>query len=92
MPDRCDDTIITLTTVQDLANIVAKAVEYEGTWPVLGGVKGCDVSITELIRLAEEIRGTYPTVVTTLGVIFAVSGHVHYIMVRRRRPKRPYPS
>jgi hypothetical protein len=60
VPDRCDDTLITLTTVQDLANVVARAVEYEDTWPVVGGAKGCDVSITELIRLAEEIRGLYP--------------------------------
>jgi hypothetical protein len=67
VPDRCGDTIITLTAVQDLANVVAKAVEYEGTWPVVGGVKGCDLSITELIQLGEDIRGTSRMIVTTFG-------------------------
>jgi hypothetical protein len=31
---------ITLTTVQDLAVVVADAVEFEGEWPVTGGICG----------------------------------------------------
>ena len=57
VPDGCEDVKITLTAVQDLANIVVKAVEDEGEWPVTGGIKGCELSIAQLIRLAEDIRG-----------------------------------
>ena len=69
MPDKYEDVIITLATVQDLANVVAKAVEYEGTWPMVGGVKGCDLSIAELIHLGEDIRGTYNIISTTIGIL-----------------------
>lgn len=57
VPDVSNEIKITLTTVQDLAAVVVQAVEYEGEWPVSGGVKGCEVSFEELIRLGEEIRG-----------------------------------
>lgn len=55
--DGGDDDRLSLITVQDLAAVVARAVEYEGTWPVVGGIRGCEVSVSELIRLGEEIRG-----------------------------------
>ncbi|KAJ4367257.1 hypothetical protein N0V83_006838 [Neocucurbitaria cava] len=55
--DDADDARITFTTVNDLANVVAKAIEFEGTWPVIGGVRGTDLSIGELITLSEELRG-----------------------------------
>ena len=54
-----DDDRITLTTVQDLANVVVRAVEFEGEWPVVGGIRGSDMSIGQLIALGEKIRGTY---------------------------------
>jgi hypothetical protein len=57
--DGGDDDRITLTTVQDLANIVALAVEYEGEWPVVGGIKGTEISIGELLALGEKVRGTF---------------------------------
>ena len=57
VPEGCDDVKITLTAAQDVANIVVKAVEYDGEWPVIGGIKGCDISIAELIHLGEDIRG-----------------------------------
>lgn len=52
-----DDGRFTLTTVQDLANIVARAVEYDGEWPVVGGIKGTELSLGELIAIGEKIRG-----------------------------------
>lgn len=55
--DGFEDPKITLTTVQDLANIVVKAVEYEGEWPVIGGIKGCELSIGQLLQLMEDVRG-----------------------------------
>ena len=59
MLDGGDDDCITLTTVQDLAKVVGRAVEYEGEWPVVGGIKGTDLSIGKIIALGEEIRGTF---------------------------------
>ena len=58
--DGGDDDHITLTTVQDLANVVARAVEYEGEWPVVGGIRGTELSIGQLIALGEKVRGTFP--------------------------------
>lgn len=51
-----DDNRITLTTTRDLANVVARAVEYEGEWPLIGGIKGTDFTIGQLIALGEKIR------------------------------------
>ncbi|KAK4172669.1 hypothetical protein QBC36DRAFT_349385 [Triangularia setosa] len=48
---------VTLTTAKDLAGIVARAVEYEAEWPVVGGIKGDEITITEIIKLGEKIRG-----------------------------------
>jgi hypothetical protein len=55
--DGGDDDRITLTTVQDCANVVARAIDFEGEWPVVGGIRGGDLSIGQLIALGEKIRG-----------------------------------
>ncbi|KAK3308467.1 uncharacterized protein B0T15DRAFT_483121 [Chaetomium strumarium] len=52
-----EDVRITLTRVEDLAGVVARAVEYEGEWPVVGGIKGTELSVRQLIELGEKIRG-----------------------------------
>ncbi|KAJ4350370.1 uncharacterized protein N0V89_008991 [Didymosphaeria variabile] len=52
-----DDTRINFVTVQDLADIVAKAVDYEGEWPINGGIQGTEISMGDLILLSEKIRG-----------------------------------
>jgi len=58
---------ISFTTVQDLAGIVALAVDYEGEWPVIGGLRAGTVSAAELIALGEKIRpGPGPWEVITL--------------------------
>lgn len=51
------DFPISLTKVQDLARVVAEAIEYEGQWPEKGGVRGSHITSSELIKLAESIRG-----------------------------------
>lgn len=53
-----EDYHVTFTTVQDMANVVAKAIDFEGEWPVVGGIKGADFSIGQLIALGEKIRGS----------------------------------
>lgn len=50
---------ITLTTVQDLAGVVAEALDYPGEWPVVGGIHGAQVKTIDLIHLGEEIRGQF---------------------------------
>ena len=54
-----DDDRITLTTVQDIANVVARAIDFEGEWPVLSGIRGADMSIGQLIALGEKVRGGF---------------------------------
>lgn len=48
---------ITFTTVRDLANVVAQAIDYAGEWPVDGGIKGSVLSLEQLVALGEMIRG-----------------------------------
>lgn len=55
--DGSDDDRITFTTVHDLANVVAMAIDFEGEWPVVGGIRGTDISIGQLIALGEKVRG-----------------------------------
>ncbi|KAI8680328.1 NmrA domain-containing protein [Fusarium keratoplasticum] len=59
-----EDDVITVTTAQDLAKVVALAVEYEGEWPLVGGIRGANITVSELIKLGEKIRGksTRPSV------------------------------
>ena len=57
MLDGSDDNRITVTTVQDFANVVASAIDFEGEWPVVSGIRGADISIGQLIALGEKIRG-----------------------------------
>ncbi|UPX20658.1 uncharacterized protein EKO05_0010884 [Ascochyta rabiei] len=49
--------VLSFTTVKDLASVVTKAVEYEGVWPVIGGIRGSILSIDQLIELGQNIRG-----------------------------------
>lgn len=51
------DGDVTFTTVGDIANIVALAVGYEGTWPTVGGITGQRITVRELLGLAESVRG-----------------------------------
>lgn len=53
-----EDARIVFTTAQDLANVVAQAIEYEGKWPVIGGIRGSDLTVAQLISLGERIRGS----------------------------------
>ncbi|KAH7384425.1 hypothetical protein DE146DRAFT_760194 [Phaeosphaeria sp. MPI-PUGE-AT-0046c] len=52
-----DESVITFTTVKDFAQVVARAVEYEGVWPVVGGMAGTQITIGSLVALGEKVRG-----------------------------------
>ncbi|KAK5023210.1 hypothetical protein LTS07_009432 [Exophiala sideris] len=51
------DPIITLTTVQDLAAVVAKAVDFEGEWPIVGGMRGNSIAVSKILEIGERVRG-----------------------------------
>lgn len=53
------DAEVTYTTVQDIANVVARAVDYKGEWPTVGGIRGHKTTARELIAIAEEVPGEY---------------------------------
>lgn len=54
-----EETRLCLITVEDLANVVAAAIDFEGEWPVIGGVRGSEVSLGQLITLGEKLRGMF---------------------------------
>ncbi|KFY08433.1 hypothetical protein V492_06231 [Pseudogymnoascus sp. VKM F-4246] len=51
------DFHMTFTTVQDLAGVVTQAVDYDGEWPTTGGIRGNRVSVSQILKIGEEIRG-----------------------------------
>ncbi|PPJ54684.1 hypothetical protein CBER1_05980 [Cercospora berteroae] len=55
-PDGENDKL-TLTTLEDLVQVVVRAVDYDGEWPSIGGIKGTEISIGELIKIGERVRG-----------------------------------
>ncbi|KAK4142456.1 uncharacterized protein C8A04DRAFT_38252 [Dichotomopilus funicola] len=54
---RYEEARITLTTVADLAQVVVRAVEYEGPWPVVGGIRGDDMTLRKVVEMGERVRG-----------------------------------
>ncbi|TAQ86952.1 hypothetical protein B7494_g4724 [Chlorociboria aeruginascens] len=55
--DGHEDAFMSLTTVQDIAGVVARAVEYDGQWPVIGGIRGNRLTISQIIKNGEKVRG-----------------------------------
>ncbi|KLU86069.1 hypothetical protein MAPG_05088 [Magnaporthiopsis poae ATCC 64411] len=47
----------TVTAIHDIANVVLRVIDYEGAWPVNGGVVGETVSFSQLIELGQKLRG-----------------------------------
>ncbi|KAK4151995.1 hypothetical protein C8A00DRAFT_16647 [Chaetomidium leptoderma] len=52
-----DDARITLTTAEDTAKVIIRAIEYEGEWPVVSGIKGDEVTLGKLVEIGERVRG-----------------------------------
>lgn len=52
-----EDDLLTFTSVADIATVVRRAIEYEGEWPVIGGISGDRVSATQAKQLLEKITG-----------------------------------
>lgn len=51
------DDEMTYTSVGDIAHVVARAIDYQGEWPVIGGIQGDKITIGELLKIGEKIRG-----------------------------------
>ena len=48
---------ITLTTVQDVAGVVAEAIDYEKQWPEVSGMRGNQILVSDFIKICEKVRG-----------------------------------
>ncbi|KAI1765052.1 NAD(P)-binding protein [Hypoxylon sp. FL1150] len=57
-----EEAIITLTAVSDIAAVVARAVEYEGTWPTTGGIRGSRATFSQILEVDQKVRGSPFTV------------------------------
>lgn len=53
------DGFYTLTTMNDLANVVVRAIDFAGEWPVIGGVHGTTISSSEILELGAKFLSTY---------------------------------
>jgi hypothetical protein len=47
---------ISLISSQDFCTVVAAAIEYQGEWPVEGGIRGDELTVRELLAIGERIR------------------------------------
>lgn len=48
---------VTFTLVQDLAAVVAEALDHPQRWPTVGGVQGWQTTSADLVKLGEKLRG-----------------------------------
>jgi hypothetical protein len=55
-----EDAVMALTTVRDIAGVVARAVELDGEWPKFGGIQGNRVTISQILKIGENARGKSP--------------------------------
>jgi len=51
------DIVWTVTSLNDIANVVARAIDYEGEWPVIGGIRGTTVSTSKFLEIGMRVRG-----------------------------------
>ncbi|KAF4949143.1 hypothetical protein FSARC_13581 [Fusarium sarcochroum] len=51
------DNEVVYTSAEDIANVVTRAIDYEGEWPVIGGISGNRITVRELLQIGENIRG-----------------------------------
>ncbi|KZL67776.1 nmra-like family protein [Colletotrichum incanum] len=57
---------VTLTTIEDIAEVTARAIEYDGEWPVTGGISGQKVTIgkpfeVDMLKLEDLEAGIVKT-------------------------------
>ncbi|KAK4466237.1 hypothetical protein QBC42DRAFT_329331 [Cladorrhinum samala] len=52
------DHRLTYTAIEDVVNIVVKAIDYQGEWPKNGGINGVTATLGQGIEVSEKISGT----------------------------------
>lgn len=57
--DDGDNDRMSFITVEDFTKVIVQAVEFDGEWPIIGGIRGTDISIGNLIALGEKVRGMF---------------------------------
>lgn len=67
------DTIMTFTSVQDLARVVVRAVDLECEWPTIGGISGNRMPVSEIIKIGEKVRGKHAYVLKSSDYLNADS-------------------
>lgn len=50
---------VTLTSVSDIAAVVRRAIEYDGEWPEIGGIRGANISPQQLKEVIERVQGQH---------------------------------
>lgn len=55
--EESQDKEITFTSTPDIAKVVVRAVDYEGEWPVIGGISGDRVTPRNILEIGEKIYG-----------------------------------
>ncbi|TVY94477.1 Oxidoreductase, partial [Lachnellula willkommii] len=51
------DTVMTYTTIQDLATVVVRAVDLGGEWAMISGISGNKLPISQVLKIGEKLRG-----------------------------------
>ena len=51
------DAVMSLTSVKDVAAIIAKAVEFKGQWPTTFGIQGNRLTFHDILAIGERVRG-----------------------------------
>ena len=69
------DDKVTFTTARDLAEVVARAIEFKGEWPVTGGINGTTVNSAQVVALGEKVTGE-PFVTTRLKLEDVKAGEI----------------
>lgn len=54
--DDTDGGSINFITIKDFTNVIARAVAFEGEWPVVGGIRADVLTVEQLVALGERIR------------------------------------
>lgn len=88
--DGSGDEKISLITVDDFSNVIARAIDFAGEWPIIGGIRGTVVSIKQLISLGEKVRGAsfeFMNLTDKRNILISQYQEVHRSISKRLRQR-----
>lgn len=56
-PETSPPSPFVTTSFEDVGQIVAKAIDYEGDWPTVGSISGNTLTWNDLVAIGEKVRG-----------------------------------